>query len=128
MILAQITTASSGVYIVYSTPKGTLNCQGEQTILSIITSARMEITCSNAIPSVYDTTWRWDKCCLCQRDWIEKLYNPKHHKRFDQKTIYTLANLLTEFGETGYMPKGIKQFDLNVVDDVELHESIPALE
>ena len=65
----------------------------------------------------YDTTWSWDKCCLCQRDGIEKLYNPKHHKRFDQKAIYTLANLLADFGETGYMPKGIKQFDMNLVDD-----------
>ena len=77
----------------------------------------MEIDFSTAIPSVYDTTWSWDKCCLCQRDWIKKLYNPKHHKRFDHKTIHTLANLLTEFGETGYMPKGIKQFDMNLVDD-----------
>ena len=117
MILAQITTASRGGYIVYSKSTGTFNCQGEQSIMWILTSARMEIDCSNAIPSVYDTTWSWDKCCLCQRDGIEKLYNPKHHKRFDQKTIYTIANLLTDFRETGYMPKGIKQFDINLVDD-----------
>ena len=50
---------------------------------------------------------------------IEKFHNPKHHKRFDQKTIYTLSNLLTEFGKTEYMAKGIKQFDMNLVDDAD---------
>ena len=65
MIFAQISTAFRGGSTVYSIPA--------RIIMYNVNIVRMEIDGNNTLSSGYNTTWSWDKCCLCQHDGIEPL-------------------------------------------------------